>query len=124
MGFDFVKKVETERRMKGCRTRERKMTGRRGSTRGPGRLLIDGRGALLLAEEVQGRVEREAAGVQVGGLIQHEGEACIIIVGDGHGTGSLVEGRPPRFAVVHCLGVTDPGQRKATTENGTVSIGR
>ena len=85
---------------------------------------IDRRGPLLLAEEIQGRIEREATGVHIGGLVQYEGEACIIIVGDGHGTGSLVEGRPPRLAIIHCPGVTDPGQCKTTAENGTVPVGR
>jgi len=79
---------------------------------------------LLLTEEVQGRIEREGTGVKVCSLVQNNGEVSIIIVGDRHGAGSLVEGRPPRFAIVHCLGVTEPGQRKATSENGTVLTGR
>lgn len=41
---------------------------------------------MLLAEEVQGRIECECAGVQMAGLAQDQREVCIILVGDGHGT--------------------------------------
>ena len=92
-----------------CRTRERKMTDPMSPREDPGLLLIGRRGPLFLTEEIQGRVGLETTGVHVGGLTQYEGELSTVIAGNGHGTRSLVEGRPPRLAVVHCLGVTDPG---------------
>ena len=80
-----------------------------GPREGPGLLLIDGGDPLLVAEEVQGRIEGEATGVHIGGPVQYEGGICIIIVDDRYRKKSLVEGRPLRLAIVHCLGVTNPG---------------
>ena len=56
----------------------------------------------------------KAPGARICGLVQNSREASVIVTNGGRGVGSLVEERSPRFAIVHCLGITGPGQRKAS----------
>lgn len=83
------------------------------------RLLI-GRGVLLLDEEIRGRIEREGSGARIGDVTQHNGEVCVIVFSDGHGTECPGGGRSPRLTLVPCLGVPNTGQCKTTAGNRTV----
>jgi len=91
------------------------MTGWGGGPReGPGQHLVDKRGVFPPTGEIQGRIERESIGARICGLVQNSREASVIVTNDGRGVGSLVEERYLQFAIVHCLGVTGPGQCKVS----------